>query len=246
MATQTNLLDLLSDVNTEEVIGNEDLVTSTGINFISQGGVYSTTIERAFLKETLKGGASLHVHTKGDNVIQLMAFPINVDKKGKKTTTSEYKGKTTTNQDYKIFKQLFYVTGNAVVELNDVKKEVQTITYKSYGVDVTEEVLMLTDLTDKELHIGLKAKYEYNYEDGETDKTCYKTDRDGNPRLSLSISKVYDNEGRTPMEMIKDVEAKDIEGDREYLASEKAIYKPKLEEAEEEIEVEAQPEELKF
>jgi hypothetical protein len=165
-------------------------------------------------------------------------FPINIDAKtGKKTTTQTYKGKVSTNGDYKLFKQLMYVTGNAVVEMDKVKTEVKMITYKSYGKDIVEEVALLTDLTDKELYIGIKASCEYNYEDGETDKTSYKVDRDGNLRYKLSLNSVYDSNGKNPKEMIQEGEATQMDKDHTWLTSDKSIWKPKLEEVEFEEEV---------
>ena len=235
----SNLLSLLEDVQMEEVVEgkeNRDLEGSAGINFIKTGGVYKTTIERAFLKPTKKKGLSLGIHTKGDNVVQLMLFPINIDKKtGKRTTTNTFKGKTTTNGDFKLLKQLLFVCGESVSELKDMKVKEEEITYKAYGKEVTETVLLLTSCTDKEIGIGVKGSYEYNYEDGETDKTSYKVDNEGTPRLKLSLNSVYNSKGKTPIEMIKKEESVQLAKDKLYLESEKSIYKPKLEESEVEV-----------
>jgi len=232
-----SLSDLLQNIETQEVEDNSDLEQGTGTSWIKEAGVFKVKIDKVFITETKKGGLKVSIHTKENNSYREDIYPV-IIRKGKKTTTFNSKGKTATLPSYKLFKQLMFVTGSPVVELNKIETKIETITYKAFGKDVTEEVAILPSLTDKEIYIGIKKSAEYNYEDGEVDKTCYKTDNDGEIRWNYNINSVYDSQGKTAMEIIKKEESAQMAKDKAYLESAKSIYKPKLELPEED-EIEA-------
>ena len=250
-----DLSNLLENV-VEEVVElkegeiDHDLESGGNSNFISTGGVFKTTIERAFLEPTKNGGISFTLHTKGDNSYQTTMFPFNAEKgkNGKKTgrivTTNTYNGKTTTNGDFKLLKQLYYVaTGELLTSVKDIETSVEDIKYNSYGKEVEKKVAMIDVLVGKDIHVGVrrKAKYAWDKEAEEQDKTQYATNKDGDLIYDLTLFSVYNSEGQTAEEFIYEKEPEKIEKDNEYLSSDKGIYKPKLEEPEDDIDLDEPP-----
>jgi len=185
-------------------------------------------IERAFIIETKKGGVEFNLHLSGDNLFNVKTYPVIVKNK-KKVTTYTYKGKTQSLADYKMLKQLIFVATGKGQELPDIKLKEEEITFKEYGEDVTLDVATLVDLIGKEIQYGVRCEEQYNYEDGETDKTQIKIDDDGNPRYKMSLFSVYSSEGKNPLEIIKKEEPTQIEKDKEFLLSAKGIKKVTLE-----------------
>jgi len=236
------LENLLENVVEEELQLEEGQIDSDlessggGVNFVNTGGVFKGTIERAFLEPTKNGGISFTLHTKGDSVYQTTLFPFNKDKKtGKITTTNTYNGKVTTNSDFKLLKQLYYVaTGELLSSVKDIKTKVEDITFKSYGKDVKKKVAIVTALTDKDIHFGIrrKAKYAWDKDAEEQDRTQYATNKDGDLVYDLTLFSVYDSKGRTAEELVKGKDAEKHIKDDEYLSSDKSIYRPNLEESE--------------
>jgi hypothetical protein len=246
-----NLENLLENV-VEEVVElkegeiDHDLESSGGrINFINTGGVFKTTIERAFLEPTKSGGISFTLHTNGENNYQGTLFPFNKDKKTKKiTTTNTYKGKTVTNSDFKLLKQLYYVaTGELLKSVQDIDTTVEDVKYNSYGKEVEKKVAMITALVGKDIHIGIrrKVKYAWDKDAKEQDKTQYATNKDGDLIYDLTLFSVYNDKGQTAEEFIKEKDPEKIEKDNEYLSSDKGIFKPKLEEPEDDIDLDEPP-----
>lgn len=223
--------DLFSDVVVEEELVGSELESSSGSGgYVKKCGVYPMTIEKAFFTKTKKGGVQLDLHFGGENIFTAKLFPVIV-KNGKKVTTYTYKGKAVSLGDYKLLKQLLFVTNGKPMDLSDLTLVDETITYKSFGKDVVVEAQTCTDLVGKQVQVGvrLSERYAYNSEEGEEDKTQLKTNSDGDVIYDMSIYTVYSQSGKTPTEIIKKEDAKQIISDKEFLESDKGIKKVKLE-----------------
>lgn len=224
-----NLLEqMFKDVDTgSEELAKEELSNGSGVTYVKEGGIYKGTIERCFVTTTKKGGACLDIHIGGESVFNTKLYPVTV-RDGKKVTTYVHKGKSSSLNDYKMLKQLVFVATGKGQELEDITIEKQDIEYKEYGkaVDVTGG--MLVDLIGKEIKFAVRLEEEYNYEDGETDKTSIKTDNDGNARYKKSIYRLYNAEGQTAIEMVKKEEPTQLTKDKDFLAGEKGIKRVKL------------------
>jgi len=222
---------LFSDIETNEELAEQALETSTGGGgFVKKCGVYKMTIEKAFLTPTKKGGVCLNLHFGGDNLFEAKLYPVIV-KNGKKVTTYTFKGKAVSLGDYKLLKQLLFVTNGKPIDLQDMDTTEETIKYKEYGKDVEVEGETCNDLVGKDVNVGVRLaeKYAWNNDEGEVDKTQLATNSDGDILYESSIFSVYSQSGKTPTEIIKKEEAKQIESDREFLNSDKAIKRVKLE-----------------
>ena len=232
----TNLLDLLKDVDTGSVeLQKEELsAKSTGSKYVNVAGVYSGTIERAYLTETKKGGVALNIHIGGESIADFVIYPVRKDKNGKKVSTQEYNGKTTSISDYLLLKQFVFCATGKGQALEDIKLVGEEIKFKKFGKEVTVEGATLVDVIGKQIKFGVRAEEEYNYENGATDKTSLRTDNEGKVKYKLSLYSVYSTEGKIPAEAIKGEDAKQIESDTIYLTSDKAIKKLKLEASEDE------------
>lgn len=229
-----SLEQLFQDVDTgSEELAQEELSNNTGSVFVKDNGIYKGTIARCFVTETKKGGVCLDLHIEGDTVYQTKIYPVSgkKDKKGNivKMTTYTVKGKTQSLNDYKMLKQLVFVATGKGQELKDIKIEEQDMEFKEYGKDVSITAGVLTELVGKDIQFGVRCEEEYNYEDGETDKTAIKTDDDGNPRYKKSLFSVYSAEGKTALEVVKKEDATQLEKDKEFLLGDKGIKKVKLE-----------------
>jgi hypothetical protein len=239
---------LFSDIETNEELAAHELDSgSTGGGFISKCGVYPTTIEKAFLTTTKKGGVQLDLHFGGENSFVTKLYPVIV-KDGKKVTTYTYKGKAMSLGDYKLLKQLLYVTNGKAIDLADMETVEETITYKEYGKDITVDAETCVDLVGKNVMIGvrLSEKYAWNTEEAEVDKTQLKTNSDGDIVYDKVIFSVYSQTGKTPTEIIKKEEATQMAKDKEFLEGDKGIKKVKLEAAKFEEEELALEDELDF
>ena len=227
----TELTGLFQDIDTgSEELAKEELSNGGGSSYVNDNGVFKGTIERCFITPTKKGGVALTLHTK-DSGYSTTIYPVTV-RDGKKVTTYTYKGKEQSLQDYKMLKQLYFVVTGKACELKDIKIEEQELTYKEYGKDVTVKAGVLVDLIGKEFNFGVRLEEQYNYEDGEIDKTSLKTNNNGDVVYKQTLFSVYSKSGKTAMELVKKEEAKQIEKDREFLASDKATKRVKLEIAE--------------
>ena len=225
----STLENLFQDIDTgSEELAKEELSNGSGSSYVNDNGVYKGTIERCFITPTKKGVVALTLHTK-DPSYSTTIYPVTVDKKGNKVTTYTYKGKEQSLADYKLLKQLVYVVTGKACELKDIKIEEQELTYKEYGKDVTVNAGVLVDLIGKEFNFGVRLEEQYNYEDGEVDKTSLKTNNNGDVVYKQTLFSVYSKSGKTAMELVKKEEAKQIEKDREFLASDKATKRVKLE-----------------
>lgn len=220
---------LFQDVDTgSEELAKEELSNNSGSSFVNSCGVFKGTIERCFVTETKKGGVCLNLHIGGENIYTTKLYPV-IIKDGKKVTTYSVKGKTQSLADYKMLKQLVFVATGKGQELKDIKIETQDISYKEYGKDVTVNGGMLTELVGKEIQFGVRLEEQYNYEDGEVDKTALKTNNNGDVVYDKKLFSIYSIEGKTALEIVKKEEAKQVEKDKEFLASDKGIRRVKLE-----------------
>ena len=231
MEPKIKLENLFSDIEeASEELKQEELTNKSGTSFVSKNGIYKSTIERAYITATKKGGVQFDLHLSGDNSINFRTYPVSVDKKtGKKVTTYTYQGKTFSLQDYKMMKQVVFCATGKGQELNEIKIETQTVTFKEYGKEVTLEVGMLVDLIGKEIQYGVRCEEEFNYEDGALDKTEIKTDNEGNPRYKKILFSVYTGLGKTAIELIKKTDPIQLEKDKEFLLGSKGIKRVKLE-----------------
>ena len=237
----SNLTGLFQDVdNGGEELAKEELSNSTGgSSYVTDSGVYKGTIARCFAYPTKVGGVCVEVHFEGDTSHNVKLYPVTVKKKnGKpikengnvvKTSTYTVKGKTQSLADYKMLKQLVFVAIGKGQELKDIVMEEKDISYKEYGKDKTVKAGELTELIGKTIHFGIRLEEEYNYEDGEVDKTAIKTNNNGDVVYKKPLFSVYDSEGKTALEIVKQAEPTQIEKDKEFLASDKGIKKVKLE-----------------
>lgn len=236
MSTVKDLFGNIEQVS-EEVKATE-LETSGGSSFINECGVYPVTIAQAFVTKTKKGGVQLDLHF-GGNAFNTKLFPV-INKDGKLVTTYTAKGKTFSLADFKMLKQLLFVTNGKPLDLADLTLEEETIKFKEYGKDVEVTGESIKELKGKEIQIGVRLEERYNYEDGEEDKTSLKTNSNGDVVYDKKLFSVYSKSGKTPTEIIKKEEAKQIESDRKFLESDKGIKRVKLEKKEPEYEVEVE------
>lgn len=210
-----------------------DLERSSGGMFVTEPGVYTGTVEKAFISKTKKGGYQLNLHIGGDNRFETILYPVS-KKNGKLVTTSTYGGKTSSLPDYKMLKQLLFVTQGKAMSLfpqedaDTVTLKAETIKYKAYGKEVEVEAETITDVIGKEIHFAVRFEERYNYEDGEEDRTDIKRNDDGDPLYDKRLYAVYSKKGKTPMEIFKKEEPTTIEKDRDFLEK-KGIKKVKLE-----------------
>ena len=220
-----------------------DMNNSTGTNYIKTGGVYKTTIERAFLVNTKKGGIQCDIHFGGENTISSRLYIVS-NIKGKLVTTCKMQGKTVSLPDFKMFKQLFYVATGEVKDLGEIETKEETLKFKEYGKMVEVEAETLTELIGKEVNIAVRLEEKYNYEDGETDKTSLKVDGNGDVVYDKSLNSVYTADGLSAMEKMKKTEAKKMASDDEFLRGDKGIKRLTLEAVE--IEVPEEDDEIDF
>jgi len=209
-----------------------DLEQSSGSNFINDNGVFKTTIDKAFLTETKKGGVCCTILFRGENSIDMDIYPVSM-KGGKKITTCKMGKETVSLPDYKLFKQMYAVTTGTVKPLEEIETTEETIKYKKFGKEVSVEGEVIDELSGKSLQIAVRLCEEYAYNDGAVDKTEIKTDKNGNPFYSKSLDSVFSNKGFSAEEVVgKAEEAKAIELKKTFLAGEKATKRVKLEVAE--------------
>lgn len=226
-----SLRDLVGDIEEVEVNEKDMEVQSQGGNFVKKNGMYAGTIERAFLTETKNGGYVANIHISGASTISLQLYIINKDKKTKKLVIDgNYNGKTIKNLDAVNLLQLYYICEEKLVNLLDLPLEEEEITYKEYGKDKTETVHTLVGLAGNDINYALTAKEQYNYEDGEEDKTALKTNKEGDLIYQLKLLRFYGEDCKVPSEMIKKLEAEQYDKDKVYVESEKAVKKLELEE----------------
>lgn len=229
----SSVLSLFQDIEAiDESLKNEELVNNSGSNYVNASGIFKGTIERCFATETKKGGVQIDLHIGGENSYNTTLFPVIKNKDGKKVTTYEVKGKQQSLADYKMLKQIIFVATGKGQEIQDLNLKEEEITYKQYGKDVTVTAGTLVDLIGKEIQFGIRLEEQYNYEDGQVDKTSLKTDKDGNIYYDKKLYSVYSKLGKTPIELVKKEEATQIEKDREFLTGPKGIKRVKLEIAE--------------
>ena len=105
---------------------------------------------------------------------------------------------------------------------------------------VVEDAETLVDLIGKEIQIGIRLEEQYNYEDGETDKTSLKTNGNGDVVYKKTLESVFNVEGFDTVEVIKNAEdPKAIKSKIAFLEGDKGIKRvkldaPEIEESEEE------------
>lgn len=232
MSKLGSLLKGIVTVSQEEAIS--ELESGSSTNYIKEGGVYATTIEKAFMTETKKGGVQLDLHFSGENAINMKLFIVSM-KNGNRVTTCSVKGKTVSLPDFKLLKQLYFVAVGEAKDLGEIETKVETIKYKEYGKDVEVEGETIIDLIGKEVYIAIRAEEEYNYENGEEDKTSLKVDKNGDVRYKLSLDDVYSKDGLHAIEIIKEQEPKLMKAKEEFLKSDKGIKRVKLELPEEDV-----------
>lgn len=252
MSTVSKLLSGVVEV--DEEVSKHDLESSSGGGFIKTGGVYETTIERAFISETKKGGRQLDIHFGGSNMLQTTLYIISARKNAKTkkvalVTTCQMNGKTVSLPDFKVFKQLMYVATGVGQDLGEIVTKEETIKFKKYGKDVEVEAETVVDLIGKTVNIAVRQEEKYAYNDGETDKTQLKVNDDGDILYDLSLMEVFSENGFNAIEMVKgETETKAMDSAEDFLKSDKGIKKVKLEmPEEEEVEVEEdEDDELEF
>jgi len=223
------LSKLLSGIEAvSDEVSSHDLEVSGG-GYINQCGVYPTTIEKAFMSNTKRGGVQLDVFFSGANKIDITLYIVS-KKNGKLITTCQMGGKTVSLPAFKMFKQIMFLATGKAQDLSEVKTKVETIKYKKFGKNVEVEAETLVDLIGKELQIGIRLEEQYNYEDGETDKTSLKVNSNGDVLYSKELESVFNVNGFDAQEMIKDAEeAKAIKSKIAFLESDKGIKRVKLE-----------------
>lgn len=211
-------------------VGKNDLDSTQSGGFINSCGVFPTTIKEAFMKNTKKKGVQFDLHCGGVNSINLTLYIVS-NKNGKLVTTCQMQGKTVSLPDFKMFKQLYYVATGEVLDLPEIETVEETVKYKDFGKNVEEEVETIPAMKGKDIQIGIRLEEDYAYDNdaGEVDMTDVKRDGDGNPRYKKSLFSVYMKDGKTPLEAINNEEAKQIEADKKFLASDKGIKRVKLE-----------------
>lgn len=229
----SELSKLLSGiVEVDEEVASHDMESGSSGGFINECGVYPTTIERAFMTPTKKGGVALNLHFGGVNKVDVILYIVSVKNK-KKVTTCVMQGKTVSLPSFKIFKQLYFLATNEGLDLHEIETKTETIKYKAYGKDVTVEGETISALIGKDLQIGIRLCEEYNYEDGELDKTQLKTNQNGDVMYSKELESVFNSKGFNAEEMLKDAEEpKAIKSKIAWLESDKGIKKVRLEKPE--------------
>lgn len=226
-----SIRELVGDIEEVEVNESAMEVQSQGGNFVKKNGMYIGTIERAFLSETKSGGYVANIHISGASTISLQLYIINKDKKTKKLVIDgNYNGKTIKNLDAINLLQLFYICEEKLVNLLDLPLEEEEITYKQYGKEKTETVHTLVGLAGNDINYALTAKEQYNYEDGEEDKTALKTDKNGDLVYQLKLLRFYGEDKKVPSEMIRKLDTEQYDKDKVYVESDKAVKKLELEE----------------
>ena len=242
-----SIRDLLKEVVEVSKEVSKDDLKSGGSSFISEGGVYATTIEKAFLSETKKGGIKLDLMFGGANKIDIELYIVS-KKNGKMITTCSMGGKTVTLPSYKMFVQLYYILVGKAPKLSELNLKEETIKYKKFGKDITVKADTLVDLVGKELNIGIRLEEQYDYEDGETIKSRLKTNQNGDVLYKKELESVFSKDGLSAQEIAKGVtEGTEMESKDKFLRGDKGIKRVKLEAPEvEETEEEDLDEEIQF
>ena len=242
-----SIRDLLKEV--EEVskeVSQDDLKSGGSGSFISTGGVYPATIEKAFMTETKSGGIKLDLMFGGANKIDIELYIIS-KKKGKLITTCQMDGKTVTLRSYKIFVHLYYILVGKAPKLSELNVKEETIKYKKFGKDITVEAGTLVDLIGKEVNIGIRLEEQYDYEDGETIKSRLKTNKNGDTLYNKDLESVFSKDGLSAQEMAKGVtEGTEMESKDKFLKGDKGVKRIKLEATEVEEDEEEDDEEVQF
>jgi len=227
MSSIKALLENVVDETEEQ--SAHDMENGGGSSFINECGVYPTTISKAFLTETKKGGIKLDLMLGGDNMIDLELYVIS-KKAGKLITTCKIQGKTVSLPSYKLFKQLYFIATGVGLDLKDMELKTETIKYKKYGKDVEVEGDTIVQMIGKEIQVGIRLEESYAYEDGETDKTQLRTNKNGDVVYDKELHSVFSKDGFSPMEVVSEAEeTKEIENEKKFLASDKGIRRVKLE-----------------
>ena len=241
-----SIRDLLKEVEEVSKEVSQDDLKSGGSSFINECGVYPTTIEKAFMTETKKGGIKLDLMFGGANKIDIELYIIS-KKKGKLVTTCQMGGKTVTLPSYKMFVQLYYILVGKAPKLSELNLKEETIKYKKFGKDITVEADTLVDLVGKELNIGIRLEEQYDYEDGETVKSRLKTNQNGDTLYKKELESVFSKDGLSAQEIAKGVtEGAEMESKDKFLKGDKAIKRVKLEAPEIEEDEEEDDEEIAF
>jgi len=224
-----SIKSLLQEVVTVSEEVSKDDLKSGGSSFINEGGVYPTTIEKAFLSETKKGGIKLDLMFGGANKIDIELYIVS-SKKGKLVTTCQMGGKTVTLPSYKMFVQLYYILVGKAPKLSELNLKEETIKYKKFGKDITVEADTLVDLVGKELNIGIRLEEQYDYEDGETIKSRLKTNQNGDTLYKKELESVFSKDGLSAQEIASQVtEGTQMKSKIAFLSSDKGIKRVKLE-----------------
>ena len=238
-----SIRDLLKEV--EEVskeVSQDDLKSGGSGSFINAGGVYPTTIEKAFMTETDKGGIKLDLMFGGANKIDIELYIIS-KKNGKLITTCQSGGKTVTLKSYKMFVQLYYILVGKAPKLSELNLKEETIKYKKFGKDITVEADTLVDLIGKEVNIGIRLEEQYAYEDGVTIESRLKTNQNGDTLYKKELEYVFSKDGLSAQEIAKGVtEGTEMESKDKFLKGDKGIKRVKLEAPE----IEEDDEEVQF
>ncbi len=219
-------------IETSEEVTKNDMDSNQGGGFIDKGGVYYTTIEKAFLTKTKKKGIACNLIFGGSNAINLVLYIVS-NKGGKLITTCQMNGKTVSLPDFKMFKQLYFVATGEALSLEDMKTKEETISYKNYGKTVEVEGETIIDLIGKDLYIAIREEEKYAYTNGEVDKTDIARDSNGNPYYDKKLYGVFTKDGLAPIEVLKEKEPKMMKDTENFLNSDKAIKRVKLEETKE-------------
>ena len=251
---------LLSGIKkVSEEVSSHDLEVSGGSNFINACGVYPVTIEKAFITGTKNGGVQLDLHFGGANSLNTRLYIVTVekDKKGKpvldedgnptKITTCKMQGKIVSLPDYKTFKHIIFLATGKGQELSEMTVKEETIKYKDFGKNIEVEAETIVDLIGKEIQIGVRLEEQYNYEDGETDKTSLKVNQNGDVVYKKVLESIFNAGGFDAAEVIKNAEEpKAIKSKIAFLESDKGIKRVALEAPEVEESEDAEEEELDF
>jgi len=229
----SNLLSDIEEVDSE--VSSHDLEVNSGGSYISEGGIYPTTIDKAFMSPTKKGGVQLNIMFGGANKIDCVLYIVSM-KNGKKITTCQMQGKTVSLPDFKMFKQIMFLATGKARDLSEVKTKTETIKYKAYGKDIEVEAETVVDLIGKDIQIGVRLEEQYNYEDGETDKTQLKTNQNGDVVYKKSLESVFNVDGFSTEELLKEAEEpKAIKSKEAFLTGAKGIKRVTLEFPEDEV-----------
>jgi len=245
MARSQLLLDI---VEQSEEVQSHNMESSSGSAFITSGGVYNTTIEKAFISRTKKKGLQLDIFFGGATRYDTTLY-IASNKNGKLITTCEMQGKTVSLPDYKMFLQLYYVATGKGLNLSEMEVEVGDVKFKRFGKETTIEAETITAMIGMEVNIGVKleASYAYDADTKSEDKTQYRVDNNGDTSYSKNLESVFSKDGFSAQEIIKKEDTpKAMESKKNYLESDKSIYHPKLEVVEFVETVEEEVEEIDF